>query len=212
MLPRSSISYSRCKPNIYKSYNKVFALWPAPLKALTWLTSWYCLHWKHGWTENNNCIIFDTEVGVCTRRASLSIRLQVDAGGTGTAGGFGSRGQETEVAAASIILRTRVTNYRWRHTKQLSSSSILLSRLASRQGMDRGWGRLGKQNRKTQLPWRELGESPTHEMDEISEVSVWYVPPEALCQWSGFSLPVIPSLSAETQDLSSEERRQKTEK
>lgn len=108
--------------------------------------------------QSNNCIIFDTEVGVCTRRASLSIRLQVDAGGTGTTGGFGSRGQETEVAAASIILCTRVTNYRWRHTKQLSSSTILLSRLASRQGMDRGWGRLGKQ--KHRFPEGNLGKAP----------------------------------------------------
>lgn len=49
-----------------------------------------------------------------TRCAGLSIRLQVDASGAGTAGGFGSRRQETEVAAASIIHRTRVMHYRWR--------------------------------------------------------------------------------------------------
>lgn len=49
-----------------------------------------------------------------TRCAGLPIRLQVDPSGTGTAGGFGSRRQETEMAAASVIYCTRVTHCRWR--------------------------------------------------------------------------------------------------
>lgn len=79
-----------------------------------------------------------------TRRAGLSVRLQVDPSGTGTAGGFGSRSQETEMAAASIIHRTRVMHYRWRHTNRLSLPTVLLSRLAWRQG------KIGANKTKTQ--------------------------------------------------------------
>lgn len=67
-----------------------------------------------------------------TRCAGLSISLQVDPGGTGTAGGFGSRRQETEVAAASIIHRTRVTHYTWRH-KHAQPPSYFLGQLGGKE-------------------------------------------------------------------------------
>lgn len=81
----------------------------------------------YGCLSVSNVLKMQTEVVFFTRRAGFSIRLQVDPGGTGTAGGFGGRSQETEVTAASIIHRTRVTHYRWRHTNRLSSPTVLLS-------------------------------------------------------------------------------------
>lgn len=117
-----------------------------------------------------------------TRRAGLPIRLQVDPSGTGTARGFGSRSQETEVAAASIIHRTRVTHYRWEtHKANSAHTPSYFLGFALRQGGQGGEGvgrNRGEQNRNTQRPLREHGKAP--HISEISEVSLWYEPPEAL--------------------------------
>lgn len=64
----------------------------------------------------------------CTRRAGLSVCLQVDPSGTGTAGAFWSRNQEAEVATVSIIHCTRVMHYIRRHIKTPCLSTILVSR------------------------------------------------------------------------------------
>ena len=118
-----------------------------------------------------------------TRRAGLSIRLQVDPGGTGTAGGFGSRSQETEVAAASLIHRTRVTHYRWETRTQTDSAhppSYFLGSLRGRERRENGrnWGKQ-KQKHTTRIqtvkPFREHRRA--RHISEISEVSVWYEPP-----------------------------------
>lgn len=61
-----------------------------------------------------------------TGRAGLSICLKVDASGTRTAVGFGSRSQKTEVTTASVIHRTRVAYYKRRNTKNRALDSSLI--------------------------------------------------------------------------------------
>ena len=58
----------------------------------------------------NVCVVKAVS-GCRTGSAGLPVCLQVDAGGTGTAGGVWDGGQETQVAAAAVAHSTRVPHW-----------------------------------------------------------------------------------------------------
>lgn len=83
-----------------------------------------------------------------------------------------------------------------------------LSKSSQRRGKE-NWNRNAHLPDKVSETLQETQKSSPHQWDQWGFTLVWA--PEALfplSQWSGFSLPIIPPVSAETQDLSSEKRRQ----